>query len=256
MKPPSFRNPGDSLVLRLLSGAALVLGFGASRLTWDGWSFAFMASAIVGLLVAYGIVALWGERTRPRFNLVWLLLIIALGIPIFGSLPAQTPDDATIRYLPLALLVGLFVAHNHVLGPTLLMGAPIFLAVFPPGLEWQDATDGHAWFIAFAGLFGLFAGTLERDRLHAENSPPIPWSWTTVRLGLVTIWTILVMMFKEEVQVGRMFASLGLDPRGELGRWALLALFLLALIAASFLFRGRKLPTGDDASDPNAAIAQ
>lgn len=240
MKLPTLPTPSDSLLMRTLSGVALTLGFGASRLSWDRWSLFFMLGGAFGLLIAYGIVAVWGERTRPRFNLFWLLTILVLGIPIFASLAALTPQSAFVRYIPLAILVGLFVAHGHVLGPTLLIGAPIFLAVFPPGLEWQDATDGHAWFIAFAGLFGIMAATIERDRLHAENSPPIPWLWSIIRLGLVTIWTILVMMFKEEVQVGRLFAGFGLDPRGELGRWALLALFVLALITASFLFRGKK----------------
>lgn len=240
MKLPALRAPSDSMLLRILSGAALTLGFGASRLAWDGWSLLFMVSAIGGLLLAFGIVAVWGERTRPRFNLFWLLTLLVLGIPIFASLAAQTPSDAIIRYVPLAILVGLFVAHSHAFGPTLLIGAPILLAVFPPGLEWQDATDGHAWFIAFASLFGLVAGTIERDRLHAENSPPIPLLWTVIRLGTVTIWTILIMMFKEEIQIGRLFAGFGLDPRGEVGRWALLALFLLAVIAAAFLFRGKK----------------
>jgi len=252
MKLRTLRTPSDSALMRLLSGAALTLGFGASRLAWDGWSLFFMLSCAGGLGVAYGIVAIWGERTRPRFNLFWLLTLLVLGIPIFASIAAQTPEDAIVRYVPLAILVGLFVAHSHVLGPTLLIGAPIFLAVFPPGLEWQDATDGHAWFIAFAGLFGIIAATIERDRLHAENSPPIPWLWSVIRLGLVTMWTILVMMFKEEVQVGRLFASFGLDPRGELGRWALLALFVLALITATFLFRGKK-PTPPPQDAPPTA---
>lgn len=252
MRLPSMRRPSDSFLWRFLSGVALTFGFGASRLTWDGWSLVFMAAGAAGLLLAFGIVALWGERTRPRFNLFWLLAVIVLGIPIFASLAAQTPEDAVIRYVPLALLVGLFIAHSHVLGPTLLIGSPIFLALFPPGLypNWEDATDGHAWFIAFAGLFGLIAGTIERDRLHAENSPPIPWLWTVIRLGIVTIWTILIMMFKEELQVGRLFAGFGLDPRGEIGRWALLALFLIALITATFLFRGKKTPAPPDAVPP------
>jgi hypothetical protein len=240
MKRLELRRPGDAMLLRLGSGAALSLGFGASRLAWDGWSLLFMASAAAGLLLAYGIVAIWGERTRPRFNLFWLLVLIVLGVPAFASLAASTPEEGLIRYAPIAIFIGLFVAHNHVLGPTLLIAGPIFLALFPIGFEWQDATDQHAWFIAFASLFGILAGTLERDRLHARTSPPIPWLWTVVRGGLVTVWTILVMFFKEELQVGRLFAGFGLDPRGEIGRWALLALFLGALVAASFLFRGKK----------------
>jgi hypothetical protein len=249
MKLPVLRRPSDSLVLRLLTAAAFTLGFGSSRLGWDGWSALYMLSAIGGLLLAFGIVAIWGERTRPRFNLFWLLTLIVLGVPVFASLPAQQPADAIVRYVPLAILVGLFIAHSHVLGPTLLIGAPIFLAVVPPG-GWEEATDADAWFIAFSALFGLIAGTIERDRLHAENSPPIPLLWTTIRLGLVSAWTILIMMFKEEIQIGRLFAGFGLDPRGEIGRWALLALFLLSVIGASFLFRGKKATPPAEAMPP------
>lgn len=241
--------PVESLLHRGLVVVAAALGLGASRLALDGWFASYFLTSVAGFGLAFGVVAVWGERTRPRFNLLWLVLLVAL-LGVVLALLAADAGEALPRYAAMALLVGLFIANDHVLGPTLLVGAPILLAVFPPGLDWQDATDSHAWMIAFSALFGLIAASLERDRLHARASAPIPWPWTVVRLGIVTAWTILVMMFKEELQVGSLFASLGLDPRGVLGRYALLALFIIALVAATFLFRGRKArqPAGEEAA--------
>ena len=112
MKPPRFQ----ALVQRSGSIVAACLAFASSALGDGNGAGLYFAVGLAGFLFAFGVSALWGERTRPRFNLLWLILVALLGAGIFASLGADTASAALARYACLGILIGLFIAHDHTLG--------------------------------------------------------------------------------------------------------------------------------------------
>ena len=225
--------------IHILSGTLFAAALATTRLSFDGRTTTYFFMALLGQGVAAGLVFLWGDRTRPRANLGWFLVVLGLGAAV-GATTETTLDPAYFRILPLGILVGFFLLHDLTSTPSLMLGSVVFSALFHPEIEWHLEGDGRAWWIAISVLLGVTASTLERERLQARTAHVTPWSWTIIRLALVVLFTFAILNFKEQIQIGRLFEMFGADPRGEAGRWALLSILLAALVGATFLLRGKK----------------
>jgi hypothetical protein len=230
---------------RLLSGAGFALAIASTRLTLDRGSLNMLGAALLGLGVPLLLVSLWGERTRPKFNLVWTIVtfLLVAGFVVGGE---GSPPAMMLRAACIAIFVGFFLLNDHPLTPSIMVSAVLLGGVvLRNDIEWELEGEGRAWFLAISVLLGVLSALLERERLQALNGVPTPWPWTVIRASFITLWTMLILMFQKQIQIGQLFASIGADPRGEDGRWFLFALILICLALAAILFRTRKPRTGD-----------
>lgn len=226
----------------ILSATCFAAALATTRLGFDGRTTTYFFMAVLGQALAAAFVALWRDRTRPRANLGWFLAGLGL-VAAIGATTETTLDPSYFRILPFGILVGFFLLHDLTSTPSLMLGAVVFSALFHPEIAWHEEGDGRAWWIAISVLLGVAAATLERERLQAKEAHITPWSWTIIRLAIVTIFSFAILTFKENIQTGRLFELFGADPRGESGRWALLSILLAALVGATFLLRGKKPAT-------------
>ncbi|HLE47692.1 MAG TPA: hypothetical protein VI818_05290 [Candidatus Thermoplasmatota archaeon] len=226
----------------VLSGASFAAALATTRLGFDGRTTTYFFTALFGLAIAGLFVFLWGDRTRPRANLGWFLLALVL-LAAIGATIETTLDPTYFRILPFGILVGFFLLHDLTTTPSLMLGAVVFSSVFHPEIAWHEEGDARAWWIGISVLLGVVAATFERERLQAKTAHITPWSWTIIRLAIVSIFTFVILTVKEELQTGKLFEMVGADPRGESGRWALLSILLAALVGATFLLRGKKPAT-------------
>jgi hypothetical protein len=140
--------------------------------------------------------------------------------------------------LAASLAVGFFLTHDMRLTPSLMFTGCALAVVVVPGLDWNaEAGDQEAWFVAMAMYLALLAAMIERDRLAARDGPPIPWLWNGVRAGIVGVWTVLVLVYRENLEAGRVFAWFGADPTGFEGQFLLVAILVAAVLLAALAFR-------------------
>lgn len=226
-------------LLRAGTGLAFALSAGLSQLALDTRAASAFMGAVLGLGLTIGLERLWGDRTQPKNNAAWLLIIALVLALLAVGLFAAGASPFVFRGLPAGILVGLFLAHDLTLAPTMMLTTSVLLAIFQPQLKWPEQGEDAAWWVAFTVLFGLIAATLERERLRARDGPMTPALWTTIRLGFAALFTIFVLAIRESLHVIDLFVAVGADPRGTVGRWFLLALFLAGVVVAAFLFRNR-----------------
>lgn len=219
-----------------LFGASLVL----TNLTLTGALALRAWGATLGLGLAGALTWLWGERTRPKATfLSWAMGLLVLGGGLAGGTDFWLP-------LALGLLVGFFLFHDMRLTPTLLLTATVAAALWQSELRGVRHTESEAWWIALSVLVSLIAAVIERDRLARRQGPPMPVAWTGFRVGFLTIWTVGVLAFKENLQFGSVFELIGIDSRGFTGQLTLLAVIVICVVVAGLLFRTRpaKTPAG------------
>jgi hypothetical protein len=236
----NLRRFDDDNARRLLSAGGFAVAIASTRLTLDTETLKMLGVALIGLGVPFLLVSLWGERTRPKFSLVWTIFtfLIAAGFVVGGQEGGST---LLLRAASLAIFVGFFLLNDHPLTPSIMVSAIVLAGVVLRGdIEWEREGEGRAWFLAISVLLGVLSALLERERLQSLNGVPTPWPWTVIRASFIAIWTMVILLFQEQLQVGQLFASVGLDPRLDEGRWSLFAIILICLALAAVLFRTRK----------------
>lgn len=234
----------DVQARRLLSGAGYVVALASTGLAFDTSSLKLLGAALFGFGVPLLFATLWGDRTRPKASVPWFLftLLAAAGFVVGGE---GSGESLLLRAATLAAFGGFFLLNDHPLTPSIILTSIVLSGVVLRGdIEWENEGEGRAWFLAISVLLGLLVALLERERLQALDGVPTPWPWTVVRASFVTIWTLLVLLFQRQLQVGQLFARIGADPRGEEGRWFLFAIILVCLALAAVLFRRRR-PAGE-----------
>ncbi len=213
-------------------------------------SVALALQALVGGILAYGLtiglVRLWGERTRPKFSAGWVILSLLWGVAL---LLVTFPEDIAWRPFYLAVLLVLAAAlharHDSGLAPTLILTASVWATVFSTGLLFatqgvREFEDADAAWIAFGVVIGLVAATLEHERLARRRGAGTPVPWTVFRLAFVSVWTIVVVSLREDVQWGRLFVLLGADLSGQAGQMLLVGVLLAAFALAAFALKPSK----------------
>jgi hypothetical protein len=234
----------DDRVGRVATGALFALAIGFSNLGWSPQFSQRVLGAALGLALAGVLAYVWGERTRPKAGLIWWILgIIVLGLGVVGGTSFALP-------LTLGLFVGAFLCHDMRLTPSLMIAAAFAAALWQPGKRWATSPEGDAWGIALAVLLGLVAALVERERLAAKQGAPMPLLWTGLRVGFLTVWTFGILSAKRDLQVGRFFASLGVDPARLEGQLFLLALIIVCLVLAGVIFRTK--PAKKEPAAPGA----
>lgn len=228
-------------------GGMVMSGLGSIEQMW-GRSL----GAGIGVLVALGLVKLWAGRTLPKNRISWWLmggaLLVWLILAGLGVLPEELVGPYALG--PLALFVFFFVFHDHHLAPSMLLGALVLAVLIQPGLEWAQAGEPEAAWIAFATLAGVFAAVLKREQMARRYAVATPGLWMVFRLFFVGAWTIIIMSLREEVQWARLFAWLGLDAGSPGGQVALVALILVSLVVAAFALKPRRSPTDPSGRSP------
>jgi hypothetical protein len=190
-----------------------------------------VGNSVYGLILAAIIASVWGARTRPKANVPWVLIGIVgvVGLIVIGQ-----------TVLAMSLLVGIFLVHDMQLTPSLILTAGTIAALWQPGLEWFATGEETAWWIAWTLVFTTAAAIVERDRLSTKAGRSTHPAWTAFRAAFVGLWTITILSFREDIELGQLFASFGVDISEFSGQMLLVAILLGALVAAIFLFRNRK----------------
>lgn len=225
--------------LRVLSGFVFAIAMAGTRLGWDTESANAIGAVLLGFAVPILVVLLWGERTRPKGNLAWTILTL-LVIAAFIASGNAGFNVLLLRMFPLGLYVGFYLLHDHPLTPTMMLSAVVLSCLFQGDIDWNVDPEGRAWGAAIAVTLACAAALLERERLQGLTGTQTAWTWTAIRLGFVALWSLLMLTFKEELQPAELFAAFGADPRGEEGRWFLVAILLVCLAIVALLFRSRK----------------
>lgn len=222
-----------------------VVGLAMSGLGSGGQMLGRSVGGILGVLLAWGLVMLWGRRTLPKNRIAWWVVGGALLLWLFLSGLGMLPEELVGPYAlgPLVVFVFLFVLHDHHLAPSILLGGVVLAVLVQPGLEWSEAGESEAAWIALATLAGVFAAVLKRERMARSYAVATPGLWTALRLFFVVAWTIVILSLREEVQWAQLFAWLGLDASGPEGQVALVAVILVALVVAAFALKPRRAPT-------------
>lgn len=233
---PDFREKHG---FRVLTGLVFAIAMAGTRLGWDGNSLTAIGAVVLGFSVPILVVLLWGERTRPKGNIAWTILTL-LVIAAFITSSNAGFNVMLLRMFPLGLYVGFYLLHDHPLTPTMMLSAVVLSCLFQGDIDWNVNPEGRAWGGAMAVTLGAAAAILERERLHTLVGTQTPWTWTGIRLGFIALWSLLILTFKEELQPAEIFAQIGADPRGEEGRWFLVAILLVCLAIVALLFRTRK----------------
>lgn len=231
--------------LALVFGVFLV-GLAAGSLGRAGDLLEAVAGAVLAYLVTAALVYLWGERTRPKVTVGWMLLIIAWLIVLMimmVSFPMEWTSFwlAVLTVLPPALLA----RHENGIGPTVIIALGVVFALVSTGSLVTDSIEGRlgdddAMWVATAAVFAVAAGTIEHERLARRTGPGTPVYWTAFRLAFVTVWTIVILSLREQVQWGRLFLIFGADLTGQAGQILLIGLIVVAVAVAAYAFRPNK----------------
>lgn len=225
--------------------ATFVVGLGMSGLGHVGQYSGRLVGAILGILLAWGLVALWGRRMLPKNRIVWWIVggLLLLWLFFMGAGNNAQAVWVPVVWTPMVVFVFLFVLHDHHLAPSLLLAALVLAALVQPGLEWSEAGEGEAAWLALTALAAVFAAVLKREGMARSYAVATPGLWTALRLFFVVAWTIVILSLREEVQWAQLFAWLGLDASGPEGQVALVAVILVALVVAAFALKPRRDPT-------------
>jgi len=223
----------EDRVQRAVTGALFACGLALTELAWRPTMTQRLLAAGLGLGTAALLAWVWGERTRPKANLLWFIAGVgAIGLGTLAGAGFGLPYS-------LGLVVGLFLCHDMRLAPTLMLSAGVGAALWQPNKIWYAAGESDAWWVALAVLVTLSAAVVERDRLARRQGPPASPAWTAIRLGFLTIWTVGVLSAKEQLQVGRLFAAVGANPAGTTGKFMLVGVVLACLVLAGLLLRSK-----------------
>ncbi len=225
-----------------------VVGLAMSGLGSGGQMLGRSAGGVLGVLLAWGLVALWGGRTLPKNRLAWWIMGAALLVWLFLSGLGVIPEELVglMALGPLAVFVFLFVLHDHHLAPSVLLGGLVLAMLIQPGLDWSEAGESEGAWFALGSLAGVFAAVLKRERMARTYAVATSPLWTTFRLFFVGAWTIVILSLREEVQWAQLFAWFGLDASNTGGQVALVAVILVALVVAAFALKPRRVPEQQD----------
>lgn len=214
-----------------------------------------MVQAALGGLLGYGLAVglelLWGERTRPKNQPLWWLLILAfLVILAFTSWADGPRSEERIGLTAglLALGIGLSFRHDQGLTPSLFLAGAVWIAVLQGGRMNPDfggasrMGEAEAVWIALTVLLGIIAATLEHERLLRRTGAGTPVPWTVIRFGFLSVWTLVILSLREDVQWGRLFVLLGANLQGQDGQMFLIGVIVIAIVIAAFAFRPGKEP--------------
>lgn len=251
MAPPLF----PPRTWRALTGALYVFAVAMGNVFGGAEFFMRIIAAGLGLAIPALAKWIWNERTRPKATAGWWLLtpLVLAAAYFFGAAMESSPQMNLEYVLPLSVIVGVCLVHDLSLGPTLMLTSTLLALLLQPVDDWARLPEGHVWIVANSSLFGVVASLLERERLAYRTSPPTPWLWTGVRVGFLGLWTILCVTLREQLQVGGVFSVLGADPRGNEGRFLLLAILIGCVLVAALAFRTRKAKKPEDeAASTNA----
>ncbi len=218
---------------RVPSFLAWSLGLGLAGLG-DGDLLVYNpAGAWGGALLALLLFVLWGERTRPKPNGLWVLLGIVWAA---GFLVPSQPAHAFVAGTAVALLW----LHDAPGAPSAMLGWGLFALVWQgdPSI-WQDAGEDQAFYVATGMTLVVLGAQLERERLARQRYAPVGFTWNTARISVVAVVTLVLLAGRETLGAASLFAALGLDITGTGGKVAMLGVLLVSLGVAATLFRVR-----------------
>ena len=114
--------------------------------------------AWIAVFVAMAMVALWGDRTRPRVNGFWILL----GILWFALavLPIR-PYLGFVATLPVALSW----LHDSPASPSVMLTWGLWATVWQDFAVWDAAGADTAFYVVLAMVLVIGAAQSERERL-------------------------------------------------------------------------------------------
>lgn len=201
-----------------------------------------LAGGILGVLLIALLFHVWGQRTRPRGSIGWALVIVAwlvvvLIVSFMKPIEGRTFFLAGLLVLPPAL----FARHDNGSAPTLYIAGGVWFALFATGRLTGLAVDRlgetDAVWVAVTSLLAITAATLEHERLARQEGPGTATAWVVMRLVFVSVWTLVIVSLREDVQWGRLFVLLGIDPSDDAGRIFMIGLMIAALAVAAYAFR-------------------
>jgi hypothetical protein len=244
-EPWQVRETRLGIIFGVLLLALLASGLGIS---------VYIVEAILGGMLGYGLAALlvlvWGERTRPKLSPGWVLVVVVWAVLLtITTVAADLPYRSLAMAALLVLATGILARHESGLTPSLLLASGVWAVLFLTGRIFETQTwggvpqrlvDGDGPWIAAGVIFAIAAATLEHERLVRRVGAGTPTVWTVFRLAFVSVWTILVLSLREDVQWGRLFVVFGADLRGQAGQMLLIGIIAAAIALAAYAFRPAK----------------
>lgn len=191
-----------------------------------------LVAATLGAGAAAGMVALWGQRTRPSSTWRWNLsaaVAVVLGLVLPPWLAAGIG----------AFAIALFLLHDHPAGPAVVLLAGMAVLMRQPSGTWRTAGTVEAWWLAIAATALVVAALVERDRLAAATTPVAP-SASVARVVWIVLWTLVLVALQDVLHVAPLFQAIGVDVARTSGRIALLSVLVLATALAGLLLRSKE----------------